>query len=68
MKLQVRDLSIYLNIRDLRCEVAVTIYTLVQLELEIRAFHRAIYTRIQSKSSMRVDPFSMRADLDKEWS
>ena len=68
MKFQVQELSIHLNIRDLRCEVGVTVYTLVWLELEICVFHGAIYTRIQSKSSMRPDPFSMRADLHKEWS
>ena len=68
MKSQVQEWSIRLNIRDLRCEVGVTVYTLVQLELEICAFRRAIYTKIQSKSSMRADPFSMRVDLHKEWS
>ena len=46
--------------------MGVTIYTLVWLELEIRAFCGAIYKKIQSKSSMRVDPFSMRVDLCKE--
>ena len=61
MKLQVRELSICLNIRDLRCEVGATIYTLVWFELEICAFSGAIYTRIQSKSSMR-------ADLHEGWS
>ena len=38
LKLQVQKWSICLNIRDLRCDVGVTIYTLVQLELEICAF------------------------------
>ena len=68
MKLQVREWNIRLNIRDLRCKVGATIYTLVRLELEIRAFHGVIHTKIQSKSSMRVDPFSMKVDLHKEWS
>ena len=66
MKLQVQELSIRLNIRDLRCEVGVTVYTLVWLELEIHVFCGAIYTRMQSKSSMRADPFSMRVNLHKE--
>ena len=39
MKLQVQELSICLNIQDLRCEEGVTVYTLVWLELEIHAFH-----------------------------
>ena len=68
MKLQVREWHIHLNIQDLRCEVGATIYTLVQLELEIHAFHGVIYKKIQSKSSMRADPFSIRVDLHKEWS
>ena len=68
MKLQVREWNIRLNTRDLKCDVGVTIYTLVRLELEIHAFCGAIYKKIQSKSSMRADPFSMRVDLHKEWS
>ena len=58
--------GIHINIRDLRCEVGATVYTLVQFELEIHAFCGAIYMRIQS--SMRADLFSMRVDLHKEWS
>ena len=46
MKLQVQEWSIRLNIRDLRCEVGATVYTLVQLELEICPFHRAIYKKM----------------------
>ena len=68
MKLQVQELSICLNIQDLRCEVGVTVYTLVRLELEICAFRAAINMRIQSKSSMRAVPFSMMVGLHKEWS
>ena len=49
MKLQVREWSICLNIRDLRCDVGATVYTLVRLELEIHAFCGVIYTKIQSK-------------------
>ena len=45
-----------------------TIYTLVWLELEICAFQGVIHMKVQSKSSMRADPFSMRVDLQKEWS
>ena len=68
MKLQVQEWSIHLNIRDLMCEVGATVYTLVRLDLEIHAFCGVIYKKIQSKSSMRADPFSMRVDLHKEWS
>ena len=68
MKLQVCELSICLNIQDLMCKVGATVYTLVWLELEIRAFCGVVYMKVQSKSSMRADPFSMRVDLHKEWS
>ena len=68
MKLQDHELIIHLNIQDLRCEVGATVNILVWLELEIRAFRRAICMRIQSKSSMRADLFPMRANLHKEWS
>ena len=47
MKLQVREWNICLNIRDLKCDVGVTVYTLVWLELEIRAFHGAIYKTVK---------------------
>ena len=38
------------------------------LVLEIHVFCGVTYKKIQSKSSMRVDPFTMRVDLHKEWS
>ena len=60
MKFQVGKLSICLGIRDLRRWLVQLLAHQCDCRLEIHAFCGAIYKKIQAKSSMRVDPFSMR--------
>ena len=47
--MQVRESIKCLNISDLMCDLGATVYTLVWFELEIRAFHGVIDTKMQSK-------------------
>ena len=67
-KLQVQELIICLNIQDLMCEVGVTVYTLVWQCTGNLYFLWSDPHKIQSKYPMRMDPFSIRVDLHREWS